>query len=82
MNKKETLTIPLTDLIEDSSLPDPAMYQYYKQLKNRRIVINSEIDDTLLEYAIIPYMEMDNDGSNKPIEIMISTVGGEIYNGF
>lgn len=82
MNKKETLTIPLADLVEDSSLPDPAMYQYYKQLKNRRIVINSEIDDTLLEYAIIPYMEMDNDGSNKPIEIMISTVGGEIYNGF
>ena len=46
MNKKETLTIPLTDLVEDASLPDPAMYQYYKQLKNRRIVINSEIDDT------------------------------------
>lgn len=82
MNKKETLTIPLTDLVEDASLPDPAMYQYYKQLKNRRIVINSEIDDTLLEYAVIPYMEMDNDGSNKPIEIMLSTVGGEIYNGF
>ena len=82
MNKKETITIPLTDLVEDASLPDPAMYQYYKQLKNRRIVINSEIDDTLLEYAVIPYMEMDNDGSNKPIEIMLSTVGGEIYNGF
>ena len=82
MNKKETLTIPLTDLVEDASLPDPAMYQYYKQLKSRRIVINSEIDDTLLEYAVIPYMERDNDGSNKPIEIMLSTVGGEIYNGF
>ena len=38
MNKKETLTIPLTDLIEDSSLPDPAMYQYYKQLKTDELL--------------------------------------------
>ena len=27
-------------------------------------------------------MEMDNDGTNKPIEIFISTIGGEIYSGF
>lgn len=27
-------------------------------------------------------MEMDNDGSDKPIEIIISTIGGEIYSGF
>lgn len=25
---------------------------------------------------------MDNDGTGKPIEIIISTVGGEIYSGF
>ena len=27
-------------------------------------------------------MEMDNDGTGSPIEIIISTVGGEIYSGF
>lgn len=82
MNKKETLTIPLSDLVTDTTLPDPTIYQYYKQLKNRRIIINAEIGDDLLEYATLPFMEMDNDGSNESIEIIISTVGGEIYSGF
>ena len=34
MKNKETLTIPLSDLCQDSSLPDPATYQYYKNLKD------------------------------------------------
>ena len=82
MNKKEFLEIPLSDLVGDSSLPDPVTYQYYKQLKNRKIIINEEIGDNLLETATLPFIEMDNDGTGKPIEIIISTVGGEIYSGF
>lgn len=80
--------MPLDELINEilkdfkTGLPDPVMYQYYKQLRNRIIIINEEIGDTLLETAVIPFMEMDNDGTGKPIEIIISTVGGEIYNGF
>ena len=82
MNKKEFLEIPLSDLVGDSSLPDPVTYQYYKNLKNRKIIINEEIGDNLLETATLPFIEMDNDGTGKPIEIIISTVGGEIYSGF
>ena len=82
MNKKEFLEIPLSDLVGDSSLPDPVTYQYYKNLKNRKIIINEEIGDNLLETATLPFIEMDNDGTYKPIEIIISTVGGEIYSGF
>lgn len=80
--------MPLDELINEilkdfkTGLPDPVMYQYYKQLRNRIIIINEEIGDTLLETAVIPFMEMDNDGTGEPIEIIISTVGGEIYNGF
>jgi ATP-dependent Clp protease protease subunit len=81
--------MPLEDLINiikaeigASSLPDPVMYQYYKQLKNRTIIINEEIADSLVESAIIPLMEMDNDGTGNPIEIILNTCGGEIYNGF
>ena len=37
MNKKEFLEIPLSDLVGDSSLPDPVTYQYYKNLKNRKM---------------------------------------------
>ena len=64
--------------IQPKGLPDPVIYQYYKGLINRKIIINEEIGDGLLETAILPFIEMDNDGSNKPIEIILSTVGGEL----
>jgi len=68
--------------LQPKGLPDPILYQYYKNLLNRKIVINEQIGDALLETATLPFIEMDNDGSGKPIEIIISTVGGEIYSGF
>ena len=68
--------------LKPTGLPDYTMYQYYKNLKNRKIIINQVIADDLLELAILPFMEMDNDGSGQPIEIILSTVGGEIYSGF
>lgn len=82
MEKKGNLEIPLSELVGDSLLPDPTIYQYYTQLKQRRIIINEEIGDNLLETAILPFIEMDNDGTDQPIEIILSTIGGEIYNGF
>lgn len=72
----------LLAMLKPTGIPDPVLYQYYRNLLNRRIVINEQIGDGLLETAILPFMEMDNDGTGKPIEIIISTVGGEIYNGF
>lgn len=72
----------LMSMLQPKGLPDPILYQYYKNLLNRKIIINEQIGDSILETAILPFIEMDNDGTNKPIEIIISTVGGEIYNGF
>lgn len=66
----------------DQVLPDPVQYQYYKCLSERKIVINQEIGDDLIETAVLPYISMDNDGTGKPIEIIISTCGGDIYAGF
>lgn len=80
-----TTNITLEDLMAallPKGLPDPILYQYYKNLEDRKIIINEQIGDGLLETAILPFMEMDNDGTNKPIEIFISTIGGEIYSGF
>lgn len=77
--------ITLEDLmtsLQPKGLPDVILYQYYRNLCNRKIVINEQIGDGLLESAVLPFMEMDNDGSGEPIEIIISTVGGDIYNGF
>lgn len=78
-----TLTLEeLAEMLESDPLPKPSQYQYYRCLKDRRIIIGDEISDDLLHIATIPYMTMDNDGSNQPIEIMLSTPGGEIYSGF
>ena len=78
-------TLTLTELlnsIDGGCLPDPVIYSYYKCLNERKIIVNTEITDDLLETAIIPYMMMANDGSGQSIEIILSTIGGDIYSGF
>lgn len=45
---------------------DPSTYQYFKGLQDRRIVFNDEVDDRIVESAMLPLLEMDNDGSGKP----------------
>ena len=78
--------IDLNEILENAmtakSMPDPIDYQYYNQLAKRRIILNGDIDADIVEYVILPLMDMDNDGTGKPIEIFINTLGGEIYNGF
>lgn len=81
MKNKETLTIPLSDLGLDNSLPDPVTYQYYKNLKDRKIIINDQIDSSIVEMVMIPLLEMDNDGTERPIEIILNTVGGSLFDG-
>ena len=76
--------IPIKDLLKQfgGGLPDIVDYQYYKNLEKRRIIINEDISDTLLETAILPLIDMDNDGSGKPITIILDTAGGNVYTGF
>lgn len=81
----ETIDVSLDELVgsaNSSNLPDPVMYQYYNKLRDRQIIINEEISDCLLESAVIPFIDMDNDGTNQEIEIILSTVGGSVYSGF
>lgn len=68
--------------LQPKGLPDPILYQYYVNMLDRKIVINEQIGDGLLETAILPFIKMDNDGSGNPIEIIITTIGGDIYSGF
>lgn len=77
--------IDINDLIERTKLaqvfPDPIIFQYYNYLCQRKIVINDQIDAGTLEYVTLPLLEMDNDGTNKPIEILLSTRGGSTFDG-
>lgn len=77
----EVLELDLGKLLNGGNLPDPIMYQYYKNLKQRKIVINDAIGAEIVEMVILPLLEMDNDGSGEPIEIVLCTCGGSLFDG-
>ena len=76
------ISVDLSEVLKGNTLPSPIDYQYYKCLENNTILINQEISECLVEYAIIPLMNMDTDENVKHIDILINTVGGDIYTGF
>lgn len=81
MDETTIATIDLDDLLNGGNLPNPIRYQYYKKLKNNTIIINDEIDDTFLESAILPLMDLDNDPNVNHIDIILDSPGGLIYQG-
>nr|DAN67920.1 MAG TPA: Protease subunit of ATP-dependent Clp protease [Caudoviricetes sp.] len=81
MKNKDLLEVPLAELDLDKTLPSPVMYQYYKNLKDRKIIINEQIGSDIVENVMIPLLEMDNDGTGKPIEIILNTIGGSLFDG-
>ncbi len=80
--RKETTSISIDDLLGNPTGLSPNMYQYYKGLANNRIVINDEIDSDIIEMAVLPLIDMDNDETVEHIEIFVTTCGGSVYTGF
>ena len=77
----EQFEINLDDLLNNIGGIDPTMYQYYKGLKNRTIIINDQITSNVVEEVMLPLIEMDNDKTGNPITIYLSTIGGSIFDG-
>ena len=58
--------IDLNQLIQQlSDSSDPVMYQYFKNLQNRTIIINEDISEASIETVVLPLLEMDNDGTGE-----------------
>jgi ATP-dependent protease ClpP protease subunit len=70
--------IYLEDLINKTEMVSAWDYQYWKGLKNRRVLLMGEINSTLAEEVIIPLIDMDNDGSGKEIELIVDSEGGDV----
>ena len=81
MNVNKDYEINLDELLANPTEMSPATYQCYKNLKNRTIIINDQISADIVESVMIPLLEMDNDGTGKPITILLSTVGGSLFDG-
>ena len=75
------LNIPSPE--ENVQLPNPDLLDYYKDLKNRIIWIDYEIDESLdsVSKAILEYNRVDKDvpaEDRKPIKLFIHTYGGDV----
>ncbi len=84
MAEETKITLDLNDIlasVQDKGLPDTVMYQYYKNLSNRRVIINEQIDSSIVENVILPLLEMDKDGTGRPIEILLNSPGGSVFDG-
>lgn len=67
---------------EATSSLDPIMYQYFNNLlKRRTIVLNSEIDENILETVVLPLKEFENDDITKPVTLILNTPGGSVADG-
>lgn len=69
----------LGELLSSDSGISPELYQYYKGLNERRIIFNDAVSENIVERIAIPLMDMDNDGTGAPIEIIICTPGGSTF---
>lgn len=66
----------------DVSTLDPIMYQYFNQLlKNRTIVLNAEIDESILETVALPLKDFEKQNSDMPVTLILNTPGGSVADG-
>lgn len=76
-NSLDFLSFP----IEVSEL-DPVSYQYFNNLLNHRTIVwNCEIDDSFIEKVYLPLRNFEKDNSDKPVTLIINSIGGEVANG-
>lgn len=69
-------------LVEQNSNLDPIMYQYFNCYFNRRtIIFNREVDRDIVEAVIVPLKEFEEDDSNAPVRLILSTLGGSVGDG-
>jgi len=75
------ITIPAS--VENMKLPAPELITYYKNLENRTIWLDTEVDDIYLEYGryIIEFNREDQGipvEERKPIKLMFMSPGGSL----
>ena len=80
---EQLLTVELPKYIENLNLPDPNLLMLYQNYENRIIWLDSEVDDTWLEYAkMIVKWNAEDKGKpvedRKPIKLLFFSPGGDL----
>lgn len=77
------MTIEIPDAIEGLALPEPGLLTYYRNLEQRKIWLDSELDVTWLEYSrMIMEWNREDKGKKiedrKPIKLYFFSPGGDL----
>lgn len=80
---EQLLAVELPKYIENLNLPDPNLLMLYQNYENRIIWLDSEVDDTWLEYAkMIVKWNAEDKGKpvedRKPIKLLFFSPGGDL----
>jgi ATP-dependent Clp protease protease subunit len=73
------------ELVEGT--PDFIEYTFYKNLEKRKIILNEEVTDGLVERVIVQILNWNEDDKDTPvdgrkeIEIILNSPGGDVYLG-
>lgn len=79
----DTISISIPKDLENLALPAPELITFYKNLDNRVLWLDSEVDDSFIEFAryIIEWNRVDFGipvEQRKPIKLMILSYGGDL----
>ena len=83
MTELPGLSISIPSSVENLQLPSPELVTYYKNLENRVLWLDSDVDDTWLEFIrnILNWNAEDKGKSieeRKPIRLMLFSYGGDL----
>lgn len=68
---------------DDTSGLDPVMYQYYHQMNdNRTLILNTDIDERIVEMIYLPMRDWENDSDTRPVTLILNSQGGCVSDGF
>lgn len=79
----DTIAISIPKDLENMALPAPELITFYRNLENRVLWLDSEVDDSFTEFAryIIDWNREDMNvpvENRKPIKLMILSYGGDL----
>lgn len=66
----------ITTTMEDGTVSN---YQYFNNLKSRKILFNSDCDDSITEKVAMPLLEFEADNCSDPIHLYINSSGGSVF---
>lgn len=75
--------IDITELLKLINGIDICDFQYFYQLLNKRtVILNAEIDESIIETAYLPLKNFEEDDKQDEVTLILNSAGGSVSDGF